>query len=229
VRSVIWSRRALLLGMIVASLACSGCGSPQSLGLLPGGASATGTCRLGLQALGETPPRAARDSASASRCTDIARHCQWTIANARSPDRSHSTPGSYTRKPPGSCPTDQLLPVLALALRLQHPYAPHSDICSVLAQSAHVSPEFESKYFPGNCTAAAIYQAADGNVSAARRLEQRLRGVELVSFAPGPPHWFGYITLGLSDARAPALPPINIQIIRSDSRGWLISQIGYVF
>jgi hypothetical protein len=56
-------------------------------------------------------------------------------------------------------------------------------------------------------------------------------GIILLSEAPGPPHWFGYLSLGhphwKPGGRWPE--PITIQVTRSASHGWLINQIGYEF
>jgi hypothetical protein len=63
-----------------------------------------------------------------------AKICRWSIANSLY--RTHTTPGSYVTRPPGSCPHAELAAALALADGLKAGGSRGAGICQLLAPDA---------------------------------------------------------------------------------------------
>jgi len=221
--------RLLLVWLLSAMtlLGCAACGSSSA----PSSPRSASACAAGLEAIGDSPVRARQEAGNAARCAGVKRICIWTIANSQ--DQTHTTPGSYVRRPPGSCPSGELNSILALAARFRLAGPRGDGVCNVLTAEPLYNAKRDARLEHITCGQAAIQPAKNAYVSAAERISQPLTGILLNSFSPGPPHWFGYLQFTnpkqRGDSRDPRYAPLVVQIIRRPKGNWAINQIGYEF
>jgi hypothetical protein len=189
------------------------------------------TCVAGLEALGDSVSQALRQSGRPQACARVEAVCRWTIGN--SAYRTHTTPGSYVDRPPGSCPSAELDAVLQLAAKIRLAGPRGIGICKLLGAQSRANMQAQASVGHVGCGQLAIAPAAAYNLSAATRISQPVSQVLLNSESPGPPNWFGYLEFtspkALSNPRNPVYAPLIVQIIKLSHGTWAVNQIGYQF
>jgi hypothetical protein len=203
------SGRLIWLGMI--ALVCAGCAQSR-------------TDRGSGSPAGGGAPHISPEVAAAAKI------CRWSIANSLY--RTHTTPGSYVTRPPGSCPHAELAAALALADGLKAGGSRGAGICQLLAPDALSNARRVAMNTHVACGQAALEPAAAGPVPVGRRVSH-LAGLLLTSYNPGPPRWFGFLEFAPLGAerhpRDPRYAPLVVAITRLPSGRWAIAQIGYEF
>lgn len=209
-------------------LGCSGCattsGSTQARGA--SSTSAQSACRYGLEALGDSVATARADSRDRSACSAIPRLCRWSIAFSQY--QTHTDPGTFTDKPPGSCPSQELAAVLKLAARVHRSGRRGVGLCSLfVAREQHAGAAGQV-----SCSQEALHAGSP----IYRQISQPVSGIILFSSRPGPPHWFGYLGFAnpLYKTLAPHQPapsgtpaPVTAAITKRPDGSWAIVQIPY--
>ncbi len=192
-------------------LACAGCAQSSAAGN-------SGT------------PAASTTSHVSPAVTAAQKICRWTIAD--STYRTHTTPGSYTARPPGSCPSAELAAAVRLADGLRSGGARGTGVCQLLASEPLYNAQRVANQTHVSCGQAAIEPARSDTIPAAQRFSH-LSGVLLNSSSPGPPRWFGFLAFAPPNAQShphdPRYSSLIVAIIKLSSGRWAINQIGYQF
>ncbi len=185
-------------------------------------------CQYGLEASGGSVALAREQSHNAAACDRVSQLCRWSIAFSQF--RTHTTPGTYENRPPGSCPRSELDPVLRLAAQIHLAALHGAGICQLLEPALQPGVENAARQRHSSCDRATL----DG--VSYRQLSQPLSYVILFSLRPGSPHWFGYLgfaspelkTLAPHEPPPPGVPtPLNTAIRRQPDGTWRIFQLYY--
>jgi hypothetical protein len=137
-------------------------------------------------------------------------------------------PGSFVNRPPGSCPTNELDPVIQLAATIRLAGPDGDGICALMTQQLRYNTQRTARSSHSTCGRAAIASAGGST-----RTSQPLAGVLLNSSSPGPPQWYGFLQftnpLLRSNPGDPRYEPLTIAIVKQPDGRWEISVIGYQF
>jgi hypothetical protein len=176
-------------------------------------------------------PSAAGSATHVSReVAAVEKICRWSIDNSLY--RTHTTPGSYVTRPPGSCPHLELAAAVALADGLKSGGAQGTGVCKLLVSDALRNAQRVAADTHVSCGKAAIEPGQTGSVPAARRFSH-LAAVLLGSSSPGPPHWYGFLEFAPagweSHPRDPRYTSVIVAITKVTTGRWAIAQIGYEF
>lgn len=224
--------RPLVLALVMLLLCCS-CSASTSTS--SGGAQANrslrrASCFDGLEALGDSPTRATRDSRQQSACGRVARLCRWSIAFSQF--RTHTNPGTFVTRPPGSCPAGPLAEILQLAVRIRRS-GPHGrGLCDLFEGPRHTDLQNQAMQFHQSCGEMALGTNGITQI----QLAQPVSYVILFSSRPGPPHWAAYLgfaspklkSVARYHLRPPGVPaPVNTALVKRPNGGWAIFQLRY--
>jgi hypothetical protein len=161
-------------------LVCSGCGA--SAGSQPHLADAARTtrqaaCLYGLEASGDSVALAREQSHSRAACARIPQLCRWIIGFSQF--RTHTAPGTFVDRPPGSCPHSELESVLRLAAGIRLSGLRGTGLCQFLPPDVRARTQNLASVKGVSCEEIAL-----GGVSY-RQLSQPLSYIILSPFDPG--------------------------------------------
>jgi hypothetical protein len=224
-----WACCLLAFCLLVVCSGCAASTSGTTRASSASGASAQSACLFGLEAMGDSVATARTASHDRSACSRIPKLCRWLIAFSQF--RTHTDPGTFADKPPGSCPGRELDAVLQLAARIRLSGLRGVGLCNLLIDRERASAQRVSAAGDVSCGE----HVAVGGVSY-RQISQPVSGIILFSSRPGPPHWFGYLGFAnpVYKTLAPHQPPppgtpisVNAEITMRPDGSWAIVQIPY--
>lgn len=225
-----WLWALLAVGAMAVCSACGPSAASQAPTADSAPMSAQTACVYGLEASGDSPALAREQSHSRVACARVPKLCRWSIAFSQF--RTHTTPGTFENRPPGSCPRSELDPVLRLAADIRLAALRGAGLCQLLLPTQQARTRSEATQNHTSCDRTAL-----GGVSY-RQLSQPVSYIILSSSRPGSPHWAGYLgfaspklkTVAAHEPPPPGVPgPLNSAISRQPDGTWRIFQLYYEF